>query len=462
MNIIQLSVANLLISPLSTAVNILLLALGTASIAVLLIATHQLTTTLTRDSADIDLVIGAKGSPLQLILAGVYHADVPPGNITLAETKPWTEHPLVESATPLALGDSFRGFRIVGSTHEYLALYKGKLAAGELWSKPLEIVVGSRVASKTGLRVGSTFSGVHGLDDGGHSHDEDKYIVVGILQPTETILDRLLVTSMESVWKLHEISDGPKPRSDVSEEDRDDHFKDGEHEQEHGSEHDDEHEHEENEHEHEENEHEHEENEHHDEHEHDKNGHYAEPTDDADQEITVLLIKYASPLAALSLPRDVNAESALQAASPAFEITRLLQIVGVGIGWLQAFAGILLASAALSIFAALYSSLKARRYDLAVLRCLGATRWQLFSLLFFEGSVLTLAGICSGLFFAHGGLELIGQWLGGSLNAPLTGLLWAPKESALVAGLLIAGLLTAIIPAWQAFSTDVAKTLSSN
>ncbi len=318
MNIIQLSVANLLISPLSTAVNILLLTLGTASIAVLLIATHLLTTTLTRDSADIDLVIGAKGSPLQLILAGVYHADVPPGNITLAETKPWTEHPLVESATPLALGDSFRGFRIVGSTHEYLAIYKGKLAAGELWSKPLEIVVGSRVASKTGLRVGSTFSGVHGLDGGGHSHDEDKYIVVGLLQPTETILDRLLVTSMESVWKLHNISDGPKPHSDVSEEDRDDHFKDGEHEHEHGSEHDDEHEHEENEHEHEENEHEHEENEHeheeneheheegeheheegeheheegehHNEHEHDKNEHYAEPTDDADREITVLLI----------------------------------------------------------------------------------------------------------------------------------------------------------------------------
>tara|TARA_B110000444_G_scaffold103566_1_gene97772 strand:+ start:537 stop:1826 length:1290 start_codon:yes stop_codon:yes gene_type:complete len=428
---IRLSFANLLMSPLSTAVNILLLALGTASIATLLIATHQLTETLTRDSADIDLVIGAKGSPLQLILAGVYHADVPPGNIALADTKPWVKHPLVKSATPLALGDSFKGFRIVGSTHEYLTIYNGKIASGELWSKPLEIVVGSQVASKTGLKIGSTFSGVHGLDDGGHSHDQDSYIVVGILQPTKTILDRLLITSMESVWKLHGKSNGTMTPDDGE----------GAHDDEHGHDEEDEHD---------------------DEHGHDGEDSYSETAEDDGQEITVLLIKYASPLAALSLPRDVNAESALQAASPAFEITRLLQIVGVGIGWLQAFTGILLASAALSIFAALYSSLKARRYDLAVLRCLGATRWQLFSLLFFEGSFLTVAGIFSGLIFAHGGLELIGQSLGGSQNAPLTGFVWAPSEFALVAGLLIAGLLTAIIPARQAFSTDVAKTLSSN
>ena len=431
MNMIRLSFANLLMSPLSTAVNILLLALGTARIATLVIATHQLTETLTRDSADIDLVIGAKGSPLQLILAGVYHADVPPGNIALADTKPWVKHPLVKSATPLALGDSFKGFRIVGSTHEYLTIYNGKIASGELWSKPLEIVVGSQVASKTGLKIGSTFSGVHGLDDGGHSHDQDSYIVVGILQPTKTILDRLLITSMESVWKLHGKSNGTMTPDDGE----------GAHDDEHGHDEEDEHD---------------------DEHGHDGEDSYSETAEDDGQEITVLLIKYASPLAALSLPRDVNAESALQAASPAFEITRLLQIVGVGIGWLQAFTGILLASAALSIFAALYSSLKARRYDLAVLRCLGATRWQLFSLLFFEGSFLTVAGIFSGLIFAHGGLELIGQSLGGSQNAPLTGFVWAPSEFALVAGLLIAGLLTAIIPARQAFSTDVAKTLSSN
>ena len=176
--------------------------------------------------------------------------------------------------------------------------------------------------------------------------------------------------------------------------------------------------------------------------------------------MTVVLVKYASPLAALSLPREINSESALQAASPAFEITRLLQIVGIGIGWLQAFAFILLASAALSIFAALYSSLKARRHDLAVLRCLGATRSELFLLLFFEGLVLTSAGILVGLIAAHGGLELAGQWLGDTQNIVLTGLVWAPTEYILVASLVGAGFLTSLLPAAQAFSTDVARTLA--
>jgi putative ABC transport system permease protein len=151
----------------------------------------------------------------------------------------------------------------------------------------------------------------------------------------------------------------------------------------------------------------------------------------------------------------------LQSASPAFEITRLLQIVGVGIGWLQTFAGVLLASAALSIFAALYSSLKARRHDLAVLRCLGASRWELFYLIFTEGLVLTTAGIITGLMVAHGGLEIAGHWLADNQQIPLTGWVWAPTEFLLIAGLFLAGVLTAFIPAWQAFTTDVAKTLST-
>jgi putative ABC transport system permease protein len=189
--------------------------------------------------------------------------------------------------------------------------------------------------------------------------------------------------------------------------------------------------------------------------------HQEDNADHNGKDITVLLVKYASPLAAISLPRDINAESALQAASPAFEITRLLQIVGIGIGWLQAFAGILLASAAVSIFAALYASLKARRHDLAVLRCLGASRSELFYLIFVEGVVLTTVGIFGGLIVAHGGLELVGNWLANSQQISLTGWVWAPTEFLLVVALLIAGFLTALIPAWQAFSTDVAKTLST-
>jgi putative ABC transport system permease protein len=448
MRLLRLSLANLAMSPLTTAVNILLLTLGTASIAILLIAAHQLTTTLTRDAADIDLVIGAKGSPLQLILSGVYHADVPPGNIPLSSAKPWMKHPLVESAIPLALGDSFEGFRIVGTTQDYLKIYGGRINIGELWGAPLEIVAGSQVAKVTGLGLDSTFSGVHGLNDGGHMHDEERYRIVGVLEETGTVLDRLLITSMESVWALHgshnihsygsESDDEHMPQENLTTipEDKDHHHDEAEHNFDDGLEHAT--------------------NEY-DEHE----PHQEDNADHNGKDITVLLVKYASPLAAISLPRDINAESALQAASPAFEITRLLQIVGIGIGWLQAFAGILLASAAVSIFAALYASLKARRHDLAVLRCLGASRSELFYLIFVEGVVLTTVGIFGGLIVAHGGLELVGNWLANSQQISLTGWVWAPTEFLLVVALLIAGFLTALIPAWQAFSTDVAKTLST-
>jgi putative ABC transport system permease protein len=461
MNLLQLSLANLLLSPLSTAVNILLLSLGTGSIAILLIATHLLSAALIRDAADIDLVVGAKGSPLQLVLSGLYHADIPTGNIRLSEARTWMEHPMVESAIPLSLGDSHKGFRIVGTNEDYVDIYDGQLAEGKLPSNLLEIAIGSSVSKATGLSLGATFAGQHGLDGAGHAHDEDSYTVVGIFEASDTVLDRLLITTLESVWLVHGESrpnsetydttqtNRPRENEDVhadAEAEASEAMLDDHHENEHVK-HQHEHEHE-------------------DEHEDELISEY-----DGDRErqttayaeaqaITVLLIKYATPIAAITLPRKINDESALQAASPAYEITRLLQVIGIGIGWLQAFAAILVASAVLSIFAALYASLKARRNDLAVLRCLGATRSELFMLLLFEGVILTTAGIVFGLIAAHGGIELAAIALGDAQNFPFTGFVWAPTEFVLVGGLLAAGVLSSLIPSWQAYSTDVPRTLA--
>jgi len=463
MNLLQLSLSNLSLSPLSTAVNILLLSLGTGSIAILLIATHLLSAALIRDAADIDLVVGAKGSPLQLVLSGLYHADIPTGNIRLSEARTWMEHPMVESAIPLSLGDSHKGFRIVGTNEDYVDIYDGQLAEGKLPSNLLEIAIGSSVSKATGLSLGATFAGQHGLDGAGHAHDEDSYTVVGIFEASDTVLDRLLITTLESVWLVHGESRPNSETYDTTQTNRS-----HEHEDVHADAEaeaseamlDDHHENEHVKHQHE---HEHE---HEDEHEDELISEY-----DGDRErqttayaeaqaITVLLIKYATPIAAITLPRKINDESALQAASPAYEITRLLQVIGIGIGWLQAFAAILVASAVLSIFAALYASLKARRNDLAVLRCLGATRSELFMLLLFEGVILTTAGIVFGLIAAHGGIELAAIALGDAQNFPFTGFVWAPTEFVLVGGLLAAGVLSSLIPSWQAYSTDVPRTLA--
>jgi hypothetical protein len=118
--------------PLAAVLNLLLLSLGLASITLVLLVSAQVDRAFERDLAGIDLVVGAKGSPLQLILAGVFHIDVPPGNIPLAEAQALQNHPQVAQLIPLSLGDSFRGFRIVGTTADYLAHY-GATHCGRPW-----------------------------------------------------------------------------------------------------------------------------------------------------------------------------------------------------------------------------------------------------------------------------------------------------------------------------------------
>ncbi|MEO1595822.1 MAG: ABC transporter permease [Pseudomonadota bacterium] len=442
MSWLRLALANLGLSRLTSAVNVLLMALGTASIVLLLLVGNQLSETMSRDARGIDLVLGAKGSPVQLVLSAVYHADVPTGNIELAEAERWAEDPRIASAIPLSLGDSFRGFRIVGTTPDYATLYDAEIADGRWWAGSMEAVVGAAAASAAGLEVGSTFAGAHGFSDGGHSHDRSLYRVVGVLGRTGSVLDRLVLTSLDSVWDLHEPAAPASPTTVDAEPEHDD-----EHDHDDADEHDDEHDHDDAE-----------ELDHGDEHGHDdaeKHDHSEE-----DREITAMLLSYRSPVAAVTMPRQINTTSNLVAAAPAMEVSRVLQLIGVGLDGLRAFAWILIVSAGLSIFAALYGSLRTRRGDIAMLRCLGATRWELFFALLLEGLLLTLMGILLGFVAGHAMVELLGAWLEQSRGVSFTGLTWLPVETALIAGLLAVGVAAAAIPAIQAYRTDVAKTLA--
>src|SRR5689334_24683059 len=117
--------------PLQALLNLLLLTLGLASITFVLLASEQIDRAFQRDLAGIDLVVGAKGSPMQLILAGVFHIEVPPGNIALKDALALRTNPLVAKLIPLSLGDSFRGYRIVGTTADYLAHYRMAYAQGQ-------------------------------------------------------------------------------------------------------------------------------------------------------------------------------------------------------------------------------------------------------------------------------------------------------------------------------------------
>jgi putative ABC transport system permease protein len=423
MSLLALSLAYIRARALGTALNLLLLALGVGTIVLLLLFGAQLGERLTRDARGIDLVIGAKGSPLQLILSAVYHADFPTGNVPLAEAERWASHRLVEQAIPLALGDSLAGFRIVGTEHGYVAHYGASLAAGRLWQAPFEATLGAAVAAATGLEVGDRFVGSHGLAGGGPAHAEHPYSVVGVLAPSASVLDRLVLTPIASVWQVHGLAGADHAHDEVEEV--------------HG----------------------------HDEGEaagdEDHAPDEAEGGADPRRAVTALLIRYASPLAAVQLPLEVNRESALQAASPAFETARLLALVGVGIDTLRGFGGLLIVSAGLSVFIALWNAMQERRYDLAVLRLLGAPRRALFAQPLIEGLLLAGGGALLGLVLGHGTAELLGQLLRAGQSLGLSGLVFLRGELYVVLLALAIGALAALLPALQAYRTDIAAVLAT-
>jgi putative ABC transport system permease protein len=401
MNLARLSVAYLKSKPLNTALNLVLLALGVGTIALVLLATSQVEERMGRDARGIDLVVGAKGSPMQLILSAVFHIDAPAGNIPLAAAKQLAANRAIKKAIPVALGDSFRGYRIVGTTHDYVAHYGASLAAGRLWEAPMEAVVGAETAAGTGLGVGGQFVGAHGLGEGGEEHGEAPYKVVGILKPTGTALDRLVLCNVESVWFVHVHPGKHDDPKEVLAQLRED-----------------------------------------------------------EQEITALLIQYATPIAAATLPRMINATSALQAASPAFESARLFRMIGVGIDVLRAFALVLVAAAGLSIFIALYNAMEERRYDLAVMRMLGASPGKLMRLVLLEALVLGVVGAAIGLALGHLAAEAVGAMLPADKQGGITGAAWLGSELWLVALAVAVGLVAGLVPAWRAYRTDIANTLA--
>jgi len=401
--------------PLNTALNIVLLSLGIAVITVLLLVNKQLTAKIEQNTKGIDLVVGAKGSPLQLILCNIFQVDYPTGNINLKEAERIARGRFVKKAIPLALGDSYQGYRIIGTNHAYAELYKAELASGDWWKDELDVTIGATVHELTKLNVGDTFTSAHGLISGGHEHGEQKFIVKGLLKKNNTVVDNLILTGIESIWKVHE---------EHSEENHDEIL------------------------------------------ETKFDSTQVRSTmipsvslTDTTKEITSMLIQYRSPMAAIQLPRIINGQTNMQAASPAFETARLFSILGVGVDVLMAFAYVLVAISALSIFIALYNSLKERRYDLAIMRSMGASRLKILTTILMEGCVLTLLGSIIGVALGHCAVFIL-SGLNEMQKAGIHGFVFYPEEWIILGASLLLGLLCALIPSIQAYRTDISRVLA--
>jgi len=389
--------------PLAAALNLLLLSLGLASMTFLLLVSHQIDQAFERDLAGIDVVVGAKGSPMQLILSGVFHLDVPTGNVPLAAVKELEAHPQVASVIPISLGDSFRGFRIVGTTPAYIAHYGARLAQGGVWSGAMQAVIGAQVARKTGLKTGDRFTGSHGLGSsegpGSATHAESPFVVAGVLAPSGGVLDRLVLTSLESVWQVHETDTA------LDDDDR--------------------------------------------------------KILEQEREVTLALIRYKTPLAAVTFPRFINTTTDMQSAAPAVEITRLLGMVGVGVDVLRALAGVLLLTAGLSVFIALWSAVRERRADLALLRMLGAPPRKIAGLLLCEALWLALLAALLGVLVGQGLLAVLAWMLQLDNSVLIGGMSW-PVELMVVPVLaLVVALAAALLPAWEAYRISVFELLQS-
>lgn len=419
---------NILHKPLSTALSVSLLMFSVGIITLLLLMQHQLEHKFQNDLRDIDIVVGAKGSPLQLVLSAVYHLDAPTGNVKMAEAKTIMQNPMVEQAVPLAYGDSYRSYRILGTTEDYLKKYDAQLLEGRVFQQSMEAVLGANVAKASGMNVGGTFVGTHGEATGGHEHEEHPYTVVGILETTNSVLDNLVLTNVESVWEVHEKhhhEEGESLAEDPHATRLDFDHGHPEHDHAHGH----------------------------------GNGHPKEVITTDSMELTAVLLKYKNRMAMLNMPRIINEQTNMMAVLPALEINRLFYMIGIGATTLKLIAGGIMLMSGFSVFFVLYSRLRERRYELALLRSVGYRPGQLFLLLLTEGLLLSGLGYLLGVALSRLGLWLVNRQAAGDFHIKFIGN-FIPAEGWLLLLTLAVGAVAALLPAWKAMQVNVSTSLA--
>lgn len=394
-SIAKISWKNIIDKKLSSFLCILLMTMGIAIISILLILSRQIQEKFSKNISGIDMVVGAKGSPLQLILSSVYQIDSPTGNIYLEDVQQIAQNPLVKEMIPLSMGDNYKGYRIVGTNKKYFEHFKSTFAAGSIFKKDLEVVVGYDIAQNLGLKIGDTFGSSHGLDAEGEKHEHQLYKVVGLLAYNNSVIDNLILTSLGSVWHIHDT-------------------------------------------------------------------HHDEMDTLAKKEITSALIKFRSPLGMMTMPRNINQNTKLQAALPSIEINRLFELMGVGVDSLKILAAVIMLISGISVFVSLYNSLKERKYELALMLSMGATRTRLFMLLLLEGVILSFIGYLAGIILSRIGIFVLSQQTNKKFHLNIAELSLQNSEIYLLILALFIGILAAALPSMGIYKLNISKTLGED
>lgn len=402
MNSLKLTLSYLKLKKLNSLLIVIMLAIGFTSISLILDISRSFNEKLMRDAKAVDLVVGAKGSPLQLVLSTVYHSDIPTGNISNEDAQKIAKHREVKDSLMLGLGDNFKNYRIVGTEAKFTDFYKVTLNEGVNFTQPFQAVIGNEVALKSGLKIGDSFYGSHGFAASGNGHEEFPYTVVGILKPSGNITDKLIFADIESVWQVH-------------------------------SNH----------------------------HNHDNHHNHVEGEHHTNNDVTAVLLKLKSPMSGFNLPRIINRQSNLLAANPSFEAARLFKLMNYGTDILKLFSGFMIAASLLMMGISLYSSLKQRNFDYAVIRVLGGSRFFISLNILLETMLLTTAGLIIGIVLTFGFVKILPVAYSQLSGLQLYDNLFVIEQAVLLFSILSIAILVAIIPAIQAYKIQITKNLNS-
>ena len=385
----------LLSRPLQNLLAALVMALGIATAANVMLLAEGIHGAMVQASKPFPMLMGAKGSPNQLVLNTVFLKDQPVGNFSYTMVHGLRSNPNVAQAVPLGYGDNYKGYRIVGTERELLELHGVeknaapwlKLEHGKAFSKDYEAVIGAEVAAKTGLKLGDSFTSVHGVvhNVGAKAHDYQKFTVVGILQRAHGPYDSSIIVPMTSIWNMHS----------------------------HG---------------------------------------------DEKQEVTAVVIVPKGYAQSMALASSYSKNHEVQIIFPSKTVIELFSIMGDLQKLIQSFSMIIMALALLIVGSSLYWFITSSRRDQAIMRALGAGESDIMQLYFKLGMTLICIGGLLGLGLGHllfAGLvamlqEHTGLYLAGG---------FLRQELYLLGSVIFCGAVCSVVPAYLLLRRDVAENL---
>ncbi len=365
--------------------------------------TTQLKSNVVENAGTYDVLVGAPGSSTQLVLSTMFYYDAPIANIDIKYYEDLQKDNRVTTVVPIGMGDNYNGYKIIGTSNEFFN-DKYELKSGNLFKNSGEAVIGSTVARTTGLKIGDTFSGMHGLtDEGGHEHADFKYTVVGILEQTRTPSDTVIYTDIESLWDVH----GLEHHNEDDEEEHQDTL--------HG--------------------------------------------DDSDALITALLVKTTSLANQVLVTNDLNKNNDIQAINPASTLRQLLVTLNAGeiIVTLVAYVSIFLS--VIVLFTTMLSASIERRKDISILRALGANRKTVFKIILLETLIIAVIGAVLGFLVSHLAIGILGEFTSINYGLNISGFNVQLSELWVLIGAVLLSILSGIIPGIMVYKTDATRYL---